>query len=105
MEDNKITFIYDRRMSAYGIDNFIIGESGKHGFIEGNKYTIEPKNSFGIINRFRPFDFLELRGILFSVSDNSEFTFDADLYGFVVDTKHWETFKKLGVEWIPISIP
>ena len=102
MADNKITFTYDSRMSAYGIDNFIIGASGKHGFIEGNKYTVEPKNSFGIINRSRPFDFLELRGSLFSVSDNSEFSFDDDLYGFVLNTKHWEAFKKMCVEWISI---
>ena len=84
-------------MADYGIDSFIVGNV----FIEGNKYTVELKNSFGIINR-RPFDFLELRGSLFSVSDNSEFTFDADEYGFVLDTKHWEAFKKLGVEWIAI---
>jgi hypothetical protein len=102
MADNKITFIYDRRMSAYGIDNFIIGASGKHGFIEGNKYTVKPKNSFGIINRSRPYDFLELRGTVYSISDNTEFTFDDDTYGFVLDTKHWEAFKKMCVEWISI---
>lgn len=105
MADNKITFIYDRRMSDYGIDNFVIGGLGKHGFIEGNKYTVETKNSFGIINRSRPFDFLELRGSLFSVSDNSELSFDDDVYGFVLNMKHWETFKKMCVEWITISIP
>lgn len=102
MEDNKITFIYDSRMADYGIDSFVIGKLGKHGFIEGNKYTIGPKNSFGIINRSRPFDFLELRGSLFSVPSNSEFSFDDDEYGFVLDMKHWETFKKLRVEWITI---